>query len=292
MLPQLNNQTSDHRPPLGAHTSIAGGVANAIHSGSKIGCDVIQLFSKNQMQWLGKELSEQEIEDFHAAVEQTGVYPMTVHDAYLINLASTQPAVYRKSFHAFIDELKRCESLGVPYLVMHPGAHLGAGEEEGLKKIACSIRKAYEEARVSHTVVLLETTAGQGTNVGYRFEQIKYLLDESELGNKIAVCVDTCHIFTAGYDFRTRAQWLRTKKEFNRVIGLEKLKIIHVNDSKKDFKSRVDRHERIGKGKIGLRGFRIMINDPDLKNIPMILEISGGDEAYREDILLLRSLQK
>jgi deoxyribonuclease-4 len=291
-LPPSNSPPYSHHPPLGAHTSIAGGVANALYAGKEIGCDVIQLFSKNQMQWQGKELSGQEIDEFHMAVQETGVYPVTIHDAYLINLASPNPVVFRKSYNAFIDELKRCESLGVPYLVMHPGAHLGEGEQNGLNKIAGSIHQAYHEAGVTETVVLLETTAGQGTSLGYRFEQIKYLLDASGLHGNIGVCMDTCHIFAAGYDLRTDIKWCQTKEAFHSIIGLEKLKIIHLNDSKKDFGSRVDRHKRIGKGKIGLTGFRVLVNDRDLHNIPMILEIAGGNEVYRQDILLLRSLKK
>lgn len=279
-------------PPLGAHTSIAGGVYNAIYNGLEIGCDVIQMFSKNQMQWKGKILTDEEIEKFQVAVSETGVLPMTVHDAYLINLGSPQRRTYQTSYKAFVDELQRCEILNVPYLVMHPGSHLGSGEEQGMNKIAQSILKAYEEANIEQTVVLLETTAGQGSNLGYSFEQIKYMIDKSQLNDRIAVCIDTCHIFAAGYDLRTPKVWKETKKIFDEIIGLDKLKIFHVNDSKREFGSKVDRHARIGKGHIGLNGFKHLLNDPQLKEVPMILEIPGGEAAYAEDLQLLRTLKK
>ncbi len=288
--PHLSHLRFNHYPPLGAHTSIAGGVHNAILTGRKIGCDVVQIFSKNQMQWNGKPLSEEDVRKFRQATEETGVIPVTVHDAYLINLSSTNPDTYRRSYRAFVDELVRCEQLGVPYLVMHPGSHLGAGEEVGLQRIAESIVRAYRESGVRQTVVLLETTAGQGTNLGYRFEHLKQIIDIAGLGNRIAVCLDTCHIFAAGYDIRTLRAWEETKAEFDRIIGLEKLTAFHLNDSKRELGSRVDRHARIGQGEIGKDAFRILLNDPDLRHIPMILEIPGGDQAYREDLVLLRSL--
>ena len=289
-IPDTSRLEPQHYPPLGAHTSIAGGVHNAILTGKEIGCDVVQIFSKNQMQWNGKPLSEEDVQKFREAIQETGVFPVTVHDAYLINLSATNPDTYGRSYRAFVDELKRCEQLGVPYLVMHPGSHLGAGEEAGLQRIAESIARAYRESGAQRTVVLLETTAGQGTNLGYRFEHLRQIIDITALGNRVAVCLDTCHIFAAGYDLRTPQAWEQTKSEFDRIIGLEKLRAFHLNDSKRGLGSRVDRHARIGQGEIGTKAFRILLNDPDLRNIPMILEIPGGDQAYREDLLLLRSL--
>ena len=281
-----------HLPPLGAHTTTAGGVFNAIYAGEKIGCDVVQLFSKNQMQWEGKDLSSEEILKFQEAIEETSVVPIAIHDAYLINLASNKPGIYRKSYHAFVDELQRSEHLGVPYLIMHPGSHLGTGESAGITKIAESLESAFKESGINKTTILLETTAGQGTNLGYTFEQLKLIIDESGLQQNIAVCVDTCHIFTAGYDIRTPKSWAKVKKEFDNVIGLEKLKVFHLNDSKREMGSKRDRHERIGKGEIGLAGFAGLLNDPDLRKIPMIMEIPGGEGAYAEDLILLRSLIK
>ncbi len=280
-----------NHPPLGAHTSISGGVFNALYNGQKIGCDVIQLFSKNQMQWKAKPLLEEEVDRFHRAVEETGVYPMTIHDAYLINLASPNEKTFALSFDTFADELKRCELLDVPYLVMHPGAHMNEGEEAGMNKIAASIRRAWEQSGVTKPVVLLETTAGQGTNVGYSFEQLDYIIQKSELGENIGVCVDTCHVFAAGYDIRTAAGWKKTKSAFDQTVGLNKLKAFHINDSKRELGSRVDRHQRIGKGELGIGAFRAILNDSDLQDIPMIMEIPGGDVAYAEDLVILRSLK-
>lgn len=279
-----------HHPPLGAHTSIAGGVQNAIYAGREIGCDVVQIFSKNQMQWQARPLTEEDCDRFRRAVAETGVQPMTVHDAYLINLGSPKPDVYRRSYRAFIDELRRCEMLGVPYLVMHPGSHLGEGEEAGIRRIAESVRRAHAESGVQRTVILLENTAGQGTNIGYRFAHLRDIIDLSGLEDRIAVCVDTCHAFAAGYDIRTPEAYRATKEEFDRVIGLEKLRAFHVNDSRRELGSRVDRHERIGQGKIGREAFRLLVNDPDFRDIPMILEIAGGNDVYRENIELLRGM--
>ncbi|UCF64261.1 MAG: deoxyribonuclease IV [bacterium] len=265
---------------------------NALHAGKKIGCDVVQLFSKNQMQWQAKALSSEEIVEFQKAIKETSVVPIAIHDAYLINLASQKQGIYRKSYEAFVDELKRSEQLHVPYLIMHPGSHLGTGESEGLSKIAKSLASAFEESGAGKTTILLETTAGQGTNLGYTFEQLRIIIEESGLQENIAVCVDTCHIFTAGYDIRTVDAWEKVKKQFDEVIGLEKLKVFHLNDSKREFGSKRDRHERIGKGEIGLAGFSALLNDPDLRMIPMIMEIPGGESAYAEDLILLRSLLK
>ncbi len=280
----------DHYPPIGAHTSIAGGVQNAIYTGAEIGCDVVQIFSKNQMQWKARPLTRDDVEKFHQAVQETGVQPVTVHDAYLINLGTANPVTYRRSYQAFVEELRRCEMLEIPYLVMHPGSHMGEGEEAGIQRIAESIRQAYQESGVERTVVLLETTAGQGTNLGYRFEQIAQIMERTGLDEKIAVCVDTCHIFAAGYDIRTFETYQQTKARFDQLIGLDKLKVFHVNDSKRELGSRIDRHARIGQGEIGLDAFRLLVNDPDFRTTPMILEIPGGNDAYAEDIRLLRQL--
>ncbi len=275
-------------PRLGAHTSIAGGIWNAVYSGKTIGCDVIQIFSKNQMQWSAADLLPDDIEKFHQAVEETGVQPVAIHDAYLINLASPKPDIYRRSYDAFVDELRRCEILKIPYLIMHPGSHLDSGEEEGLNKIADSIARACGESGIEQSMVLLETTAGQGSNLGYRFEQLRFIMDRAGYERQIGVCMDTCHIFTAGYEIRTEPDWEKTRKEFDSIVGLEYLKAFHLNDSKKGLGSRVDRHERIGKGEIGIEAFRVLMNDPAVRHIPMILEIPGGDKAYRDDLRKLR----
>jgi deoxyribonuclease IV len=280
-----------HYPPLGAHTSIAGGIHNAIYSGARIGCDVVQIFSKNQLQWKGKKICQDEVNQFRKAIAETGVYPITVHDSYLINLASPDPEIFQKSYRAFTEELHRCKFLGIPYLVMHPGSHMGRGEAAGITAIAEALRNCYTDAECQNTVILLETTAGQGTNLGSTFEQLRDIIDQSRLEDRIAVCVDTCHIFAAGYDLRTVESWSETKARFDRILSLEKLKVFHLNDSLQELGSRVDRHARIGKGKIGLEGFSALVNDPDLRQIPMILEIPGGNKAYQQDIRKLRRLQ-
>jgi deoxyribonuclease-4 len=193
---------------------------------------------------------------------------------------------------AFTDELRRCEQLEIPYLIMHPGSHMDSEPQQGLDKIAASIDRALKDSETSNTIVLLESTAGQGTNLGYTFEQLQYIIDKSTLSERVAVCIDTCHIFTAGYDIRDTKAWSGTKQKISSTVGLEKIKVFHMNDSKKEFGSKRDRHERIGQGEIGLEGFQQVVNDPDFRNIPMILEIPGGNEAYAEDIKLLRSLVK
>lgn len=277
-------------PPLGAHTSISGGVFNAIKEGQEIGADVVQIFSKNQRQWSARSYSEEELEEYFRLREETGIEPVMVHDSYLINLASPKKETLKKSHAAFIDELQRTSTLKIPYLVTHPGSHTGSGETEGVKQIAESLKQCWESAEVSDVIILLETTAGQGTNLGYTFEQLRDMIALSGIEDHLGVCIDTCHIFAAGYDIRFAECWEKTIEEFDRVIGLPKLKAFHLNDSLKEFASRKDRHARIGQGEIGVGGFRAILNDPQVNRLPMVLEIPGGIEAYREDLILLRSL--
>lgn len=279
-------------PPLGAHTSTAGGLYNALYEGKEIKADVVQIFSKNQRQWFGKEYSAEDLDKFFSSQEETGVKPVMIHTSYLINLASTNEDTLKKSIAALKDEIERAHTLKIPYVVQHPGSHLGEGEEAGLQKIADNLKIVVEEAAVDDVLVLLETTAGQGTNLGYTFEQIKKIIDLSGVADHLGVCMDTCHIFAAGYDIRTMDGWKNTKNKFDEIIGLEKLKGFHLNDSMKEFGSRKDRHERIGKGELGLAPFEIILNDPRLKEIPMVLEIPGGKEAYAEDLVVLRGLLK
>ena len=196
----------------------------------------------------------------------------------------------RKSLEAFADEMERCEQLGIPYLVFHPGSHVGTGEAAGLKRITESINRVLNQKNGYATQVLLETTAGQGSNLGYRFEQLASILAEIEATDRVGICVDTCHLFAAGYDFRTRSTYDLTFEQLHRVIGLKKIKAFHLNDSKKGLGSRIDRHENIGKGELGLDPFRFLLNDPRFAGLPMLLETPGGDEAYRRDLETLRSL--
>ena len=284
--------TKNNLPPLGAHTSTSGGLVNAIVEGKQIKADVLQIFSKNQKQWKGRDYKEGEVEKFHQAIEKSGIRPVMIHTSYLINLASTNEQTLSNSIDALIDEMQRCHVLKIPYLVLHPGSHLNEGEEVGIKKIAQNLTKVVNKAGVDDVIILLETTAGQGTNLGYTFEQLREMMDQSGVEKHLGVCLDTCHVFTAGYDIRTAQAWKKTKQAFDNVIGLHKLKGIHLNDSQKDLGSKVDRHDRIGKGLLGIKPFEIILKDPDMREIPMILEVPGGPKAYKQDLRKLRGLFK
>ncbi len=275
---------------IGAHTSIAGGVFNAISNGEKIDADVVQIFSKSQRQWEGREYTDEELAEFFQLQIETGIKPVVIHNSYLINLANPDPAKREKSIAAFCDEMRRAGILKVPYLLTHPGSHLGSGEAAGVETIAKSLKETWERSAVPDVKILLEATAGQGTNLGNRFEHIRDMLDQSGIASHLGVCIDTCHIFAAGYDMRTAEDWEKTITTFDEIIGLDKLRLFHLNDSAKPFDSRRDRHSRIGQGEIGIEGFRALMNDVRVSHLPMILEVPGGLDGYREDIALLRSL--
>jgi len=277
---------------FGAHMPTSGGLYKAFSHGERVGCDTIQIFSKNQQQWRGKPLLDQDIAQFRAEQQRTGFEPLIVHDSYLINLASPKDDLWEKSIAAFADELERCAALGIPYLVTHPGAHTGAGEEAGLQREAEALNRLFEAGTGGDTLVLLETTAGQGSCLGYRFEHLATLIELVGQPERIGVCVDTCHLLAAGYDIRTPAACAATFDEFGRVVGIERIKAFHLNDSQKDLGSRVDRHSHIGTGFVGLEGFRAIVNDPRFADIPMILETPKGDDLAEdiENLAKLRSL--
>ena len=276
--------------PLGSHMSIAGGVFNAPVLGQKATCDVIQVFTKSSNQWKAKPLTDEDIKKFFDAQKETGVRAVCAHDSYLINLASPDKELHQKSYDAFKIELERCHILKIPYLVMHPGSHVGSGEESGLKKMAESFNRLFDELPENKTIVCQETTAGQGTNLGYKFEHLAKIVDMVEDKKRMKVCLDTCHIFAAGYPLQDEKDYKKTMKEFNQILGLKNLKVIHINDSKKPFGSRVDRHEHIGEGYLGLDPFRHVMNDNRLKKIPKILETPKGQDAA-EDIENLKKLR-
>jgi len=281
------------RKNLGAHMSIAGGVEEAPKRGASVGCSAMQIFTKNSNQWKAKPLESKNIDEWFKNIEEAKITSVASHDSYLINLASPDKEALKKSLDAFVEEIKRADQLKIPLLVFHPGSHLKAGEEEGLLKVADSMNRAIDEtSKQSDVLLAIETTAGQGTNLGHRFEHIAYLIDKVENKNRVGVCVDTCHIFAAGYDIRTEKEYKKTFKEFDRLIGIDKIKIFHVNDSKKDFGTRVDRHEQIGEGFIGLDAFGFLMNDKRFANIPMVLETPKGKELEEDKInlKLLRSL--
>lgn len=279
---------------LGAHMSIAGGVHNCFDHGEHFKCTTIQIFTKNASQWRAKPLTDTEIDKFKERQKQTKISPVVAHDSYLINLGSNDKALLQKSKEAFLVEIERCELLGIPYLVMHPGSHTGAGEEIGLKTIADSLSWLHHKSPETKVMICLETTAGQGTNLGYRFEQIADIIELSDSPERLGVCLDTCHIFAAGYDIRTERAYKKTMREFNSVIGLKRLKVIHFNDCKKELGSRVDRHAHIGKGFIGVEPFGFFMNDRRLAKIPKILETPKGDDGSADDrnLAILRNLVK
>jgi deoxyribonuclease-4 len=277
---------------VGAHMSISGGAFNALLHGEELGCTTIQIFTKNSNQWRAKLLTSEDARKFREAQKRTGISPVVGHNAYLINLASPKEDIYRQSLEAMLVELKRAEFLGLPYLVMHPGAHLGSGEKEGIGKIARSLDRLHEKTVGFEVKICLETTAGQGSSIGYRFEHLVDIIGRVKEKGRLGVCYDTCHTFAAGYDIRTQKTYETTLKEFDNVVGLSKLWVIHVNDSLKDLGSQVDRHQHLGEGKIGLEGFRLLMNDKRWEKVPKILETPKEGSTARDiaNLNLLRGL--
>lgn len=275
---------------LGAHESNAGGCFTAIYRGQKATCDTIQMFNKANNQWRAKPLSEEDVEKFFAAIEETGVTVACSHSSYLINLASPDPALNKKSYESFKEEMQRCNVLKIPSLVIHPGSHVGSGEEVGMDRIAANINKVLAELEDNKVTVCLEATAGQGSNLGYSFEQLAYMIDKIEDQAHIGVCIDSCHIFAAGYPISDPTDYKNTMKKFDDLVGLNKLRVIHLNDSKKELGSKKDRHEHIGEGMIGLEGFRNFVNDRRLAKIPMLIE-TPKEEDLAEDIRNLATLR-
>jgi len=278
---------------IGAHVSIAGGIENAISNALKIGCETFQIFTKNQNQWREKKFTVEEINRFKDSIDVSpfSTSQLAVHNSYLINLCATDIEILKKSRDAFVTEIQRCHDLNIPHLVLHPGSHTGRGEKWGIEKIAESIYWSLSQSPTAKVRVLLETTAGQGTNLGYRIEHLSQLIRMINRPERTGVCVDTCHIFAAGYDLSTGTSYHQTMEEFQKIIGLENVYLFHLNDSKKDLGSRIDRHETIGEGKIGIHAFRLLINDERFKNIPAILEVPGGEKAFKQNIEQLKSFR-
>ncbi|WP_207263760.1 deoxyribonuclease IV [Desulfovibrio sp. Huiquan2017] len=279
---------------LGAHMSIAGGLHMAFERIMRVDGTALQIFTRNQRQWKVPALSEYDAELFAAAWDQWGDYPVAAHDSYLINLASDKPDLLKRSTLAFAEELRRIETLSIPYLVTHPGSHLGAGVEAGIERYAANLDRAIEASGTESGLVLLETTAGQGTNLGASFEELAAIIEASAHPGRLGVCYDTCHTFAAGYDIRTPAAYAATFEAFDRVIGLDRLKFFHLNDSKNELGSRKDRHEHIGRGAIGEEGFRNLMRDPRFADVPKTLETPKQEDLQDDvrNLTLLRELAK
>lgn len=274
---------------IGAHTSISGGVHTAVEKATKMDFTAMQIFTKNNNRWKAKDLADEEIENFKSSLKESKIKFVITHDSYLINLCSANKSTLKKSRDAYIDELKRCDKLGIKYLNFHPGSHGGKGEEYGIKLIAESLNICHDRTKDISVSSMLEATAGQGTMLGYRFEQLQKIIELVEDKDRMTVCIDTAHIFAAGYNIKNPEEYENVIKDFDNIIGLEKLKCFHINDSKKELGSRVDRHEHIGKGFIGKEGFANIMNDDRLKDIPKILETPKGKEM-KEDLENIKTL--
>ena len=279
-------------PILGCHVSIGGGVENAPGRGHKLGCDAIQIFTANQMQWKSAPISENSRDAYLNEIEKQDIRTVVSHDSYLINLGSPEPAKLAMSRKAFIGEIKRSTFLKIPHIVFHPGSHMGKGDDAGLQIITESLDYCIAEVPDSEVTLLLEITAGQGSNVGYKFEHLKYIIDHSSYPDRLGVCFDTCHAFAAGYNIVDEAGYNDTFQRFDDIIGLDRLKVFHLNDSKKPLGSRVDRHHQLGEGFMGLDVFYRLVSDERFANLPMILETPGDEEHYGGEIQLLKNACK
>lgn len=277
---------------FGSHMSTSGGVDRAVGRAEELALESCQIFSKNERQWQAKPLDPEVVERFRAETSRIGLDKLVVHDSYLINLASPKEDIREKSIAAFKDELERCDLLGIPHLVTHPGAHTGSGYEAGIEQFAESLNVIHRALPENRTLTLLETTAGQGTTLGRSFTEIGAIIERVDAPERLGVCLDTCHAFAAGYDFRTPDLYAAMMAEFDEAIGLARLKVIHLNDSKNPLASFRDRHTHIGEGEIGLEGFRQFVNDARLTGIPGILETEkdpAGDND-RRNLATLRGL--
>jgi len=277
---------------LGAHVSVKDGVDLSPERARILGCDSMQIFTRNQMQWKARVIGDDEAKRFKENVKKHRIQRVMAHDSYLINLSATDEKILEMSKEAFIDEMRRARMLDIDFLVFHPGSHLGAGEKKGMKEVSNNVRSALLEIGEGKPRILFETTAGQGSNLGYSFNQMSTMLREVGLDDRTGVCFDTCHSYAAGYDIVTEDGYEKTFRLFDEEIGLDRLFAFHFNDSKGAQGSRLDRHDNIGKGRLGKAAFAHLINDKRFARHPMILETPGGDEGYIKDLKTLRSLIK
>ena len=278
---------------LGAHFSIAGGLHKALYTARDYGCTAVQIFTKNASTWKERILTDQDMETFDRARQETGITAIASHTAYLINLGSPEKKKFDRACTALTHEMTRSFQLGIPWVVHHPGAHMETGEAAGIERIAEGITRVLHESR-GGPLLLLETCAGQGTTLGHTFEQLAAITEKVAQGERLGFCLDTCHIFAAGYDIRTEAAYHKTMTAFDKVLGLDRLKLIHLNDALRGLGSRVDRHDHIGKGKIGRVGFSLIMNDERLTHVPKILETpkkAGGIDWDRKNLDFLEGMR-
>ncbi|GIV02359.1 MAG: putative endonuclease 4 [Fimbriimonadales bacterium] len=274
---------------IGAHMPTSGGFGEAVRKGSEIGCTAVQVFTSSPQQWRAKKITDEMVEDFLAAREETGLDWMISHDSYLINLAATEEDLRKKSMEALIAEMERCSKLRIPYVVSHMGAHKGEGEEKGLKRLTKSTRSVLAETPEDVSLAM-ETTAGTGSSLGYRFEHLAKVLEGCGWPERLVVCLDTCHVFAAGYDIRTEEGYEAMIEEFGSLVGLERIVCIHANDSLHPFGSRKDRHAHIGEGEIGPEAFRRIVNDPRLAHAPLIVETPDAETMHEVNVRRLTEM--
>jgi len=288
----FNYEYTDEMKYVGAHVSISGGVATAPARATEIGATALGIFTKNQRQWKAKELTDEDVEGFASELAKSGIRPehVVVHDSYLINIGNPDQEKRTKSFDALLDEVRRVETLGLRYLNFHPGSGRGEiSEDEAIVFIAEGVNEVI--AQTKSAVLLIESTAGQGAHVGYQFEQLASMIDQVESKERIGVCVDTCHMFAAGYDIRTGDTYEKSMTEFDQIVGFDKLLAVHLNDAKVELASRVDRHHSIGAGKIGWGAFESLMNDPRFDDIPIVLE-TPDPALWANEISRLLELSK
>ena len=277
---------------LGAHESIAGGYYKAVEIAHRVGCDCVQIFTKNNNQWRAKELTDEDVRIFQAKLKELGVAHPLAHDSYLINLASPDAELWKKSVDSFVIEMLRADRLGIPYVVTHPGAYTTGSEEAGIAAVVRALDEVHRQTPGIKTCCLLETTAGQGSCIGCRFEQLAAIIDGVQDPDRLGVCVDTCHIFAAGYAISTEKDYKTTMRVLDKTVGLKLVRAFHVNDSLKPLGSRVDRHAHIGRGMIGKEAFRLLMNDSRFRKVPMYLETPKGEENGKDlDVINLRTLR-
>jgi len=279
-------------PPLGAHVSVAGGIARAVARGEELGCTAIQVFVKNANRWQARPIDPQDAEGFRRAREASAIGPAVAHASYLINLGATDETVLERSLDALADELERCAQVGLDALVLHPGAHLGLGEETGVEMVAAALDTVLDAIPESGVRVLLENTAGQGTALGWRLGHLAAIRERLASPGRVGVCIDTCHAFAAGYAVHEPAGYEEFVAELDEIVGLDVVGCVHLNDSLRPFGSRRDRHEHIGEGRIGTGCFARLLHDERLRHVPMVLETEPGEgsEGHRKDLAVLRSL--